>query len=267
MKPARDGSVRLALLIAITIGVVGGVMLAARLRSGEKRDVNEAQARHAAETFVDLYDLQWEGFESVNGCNTSHARWEVWSLHDRQMVEVAADGRVVSYIDFSPPEEGSPPLSAEELTQACNSSGLLPASVVLTEMSYTNGINYAQFNQQLLGRVVRFNAVKMGITGRTNVAGFSTRWREFDPYAFHIRITGTEAAGICHQFFSNAKGSVTGTDLVYVIPNDFFGPSGEEGVHLAYQLRYTFNLSEPEYFAELWVDASSGKVLGGDAVM
>jgi len=252
--------------MAAMIVVASGVMLAVRLGTGEKLDENEAAARNAAETFVALHDLKWEGFKSVNESKMPHAKWEVWSLHDRQLVEVGADGRIVSYIDFYPAERGSPPLSREELMQVCNSSGLLPANAVLTEMSYSNGINYAQFNQQVLGRVVRFNAVKIAITGKTNVAGFSTRWREFDPYAFDVRITPTEATKICQQFFKSGTGSVAGADLVYVIPNDFFGPSGEEGVHLAYQLRYVFNMSEPEYFAELWVDASSGKILGGDAV-
>lgn len=266
MRATRIRVVRIVWLMAAMIGLVSGVMLAVRLGSGEKLDANGTAARNAAETFVALHDLGWEGFRSVNDSHMPHARWEVWSLHDRQMIEVAADGRIVSYIDFYPPERGSPPLSAEELTRASNSSGLLPPSVVLTEVSYSNGINYAQFNQRALGRVVRFNAVKIAITGKTNVAGFSTRWTEFDPYEFDVRITGAEAAKICQQFFKSATGSVTGTDLVYVVPNDFFGPSGEKGVHLAYQLRYLFNMSEPEYFAELWVDASSGKTLGGDAV-
>jgi hypothetical protein len=236
------------------------------LTAGERFNQTEAALISTAEHFVTSHGLMWEGTKSVNKSDMPYAEWEVWSQYERQLVEIAPDGRVMGYIDFRPPGEGSPPLSRGELLQVCRVSGLVPEDAEVETVSYANGKNYVTFHQNVLNRTVRFNAIKIGVTGTDNIAGVGIRWTEFDPKAFDVELSEQEAVNVCREYFENEDGDITGTELMYVKSNEFFGGADDQSIHLAYNVRYVRNPKEPEYFAELWIGASTGEIVGGDFV-
>ncbi len=140
----------------------------------------------------------------------------------------------------------------------------------IESISYVNRKNHVTFHQNLLNRTVRFNSVNIAVTGNDSISNFFIDWTEFDPKAFDVELSEEEAVNVCREYFrewfEDEDGDITRVELMYLKSNEFFGGADDQSIHLAYAVRYVRNPKEPEYFAELWIDASTGEIVGGDFV-